>query len=73
MTAYRANVRPTITSRAQRLLDEYDQAHGASGPYANPDSIAAVLDHIAVAFLEDCDHAGTALLETLAAELRGAP
>ena len=58
-------VTPELSPEARELVHVYDSAVGASGPYANPDSLAAVLDRVAL--LE-----GLPQLQRLADSLRGA-
>jgi len=40
-------VTPELSPYARKLVQAYDETPGSSGPYANPDSLAAVLDHMA--------------------------
>jgi hypothetical protein len=40
-------VAPELSPYARKIVMAYDETPGSSGPYANPDSLAAVLDHIA--------------------------
>jgi hypothetical protein len=57
-------VAPELSPEARELVRVYDSAVGASGPYANPDSLAAVLDRVAL--LEDLPR-----LREIADSLRG--
>jgi hypothetical protein len=57
-------VTPELNPLARELVHAYDTTPGSSGPYANPPSLAAVLDRVAV--LEELPQ-----LRELADSLRG--
>jgi hypothetical protein len=44
--AFEATIHHDLPAEAQALVNVYDAAPGASGPYCNPDSLAAVLDEL---------------------------
>lgn len=68
---FTAKTTPTLTPRAQGLVDAYEATYGSTGPGCCPQALAAVLDAMAD------DKPGPVLgypsnyLRALAAELRG--
>jgi hypothetical protein len=72
---FRATIAPTLTSRAQRLVEEYEATYGSSGPGCCPQALATVLDHLVAAFTDDESFYAvpSSVLTSLAVELRGAP
>ena len=46
MTHFQAKQTRVLTELGRDLVDAYNKTPGSSGPYANPESIQAVIDRI---------------------------
>jgi hypothetical protein len=44
---YKAKTYPELPAYAASLVEAYNAVPGSSGPYCNPDSLAAILDKLA--------------------------
>lgn len=47
MVLYKAKRAKELSPLGSTLVDKYNEVHGSSGPYCNPDSLVAVIETLA--------------------------
>ena len=56
--SYKAKVTRELSTAGQKIVDLYNSVPGSSGPYANPESLKAVLNFLAEHLQDESLHEG---------------